>query len=138
MVTDPLKNLPGYALRRVSVTAMATLAKRLATLGLRPAEATVLMIVDINPGITQSEVGRLLDIASPNMTPLSARLQARELIVRERVDGRSHGLRLSETGRRLTIRARKVIVEHEAALLAPLSEAQRKAFLEGLNALWVD
>jgi DNA-binding MarR family transcriptional regulator len=138
MPTDPLKDFPGYALRRVSVAAMASLARRLAALDLRPAEATVLMVIEANPRITQSEVGRLLDIASPNMAPLASRLQARELIVRERVDGRSQGLRLSDKGRKLAHKARKAMVEHEAALLAPLGDMQRKAFLAALAALWSD
>lgn len=136
MALDPLKDFPGYALRRLSVAAMAALAGRLEALELRPAEATVLMVIEANPRITQSEVGRLLDIASPNMTPLASRLQARSLIVRERVDGRSQGLRLTDTGRKLAARARRAMVEHEARLLAPLSAAQRKAFLAALGALW--
>src|SRR6185437_16592952 len=56
MVIDPLKGLPGYALRRVSAAFMAELASRLAVLDLRPAEATVLLVIGVNPGITQSDV----------------------------------------------------------------------------------
>jgi DNA-binding MarR family transcriptional regulator len=138
MATDPLKDYPGYALRRVSAAGMAALARRLEALDLRPAEATVLMVIEANPRITQSEVGRLLDIASPNMAPLASRLQARGLIVRERVDGRSQALRLSDTGRKLAARARKAMVEHEARLLAPLGEAQRKSFLSALRLLRAD
>jgi DNA-binding MarR family transcriptional regulator len=135
MSIDPLKDFPGYALRRISADSMAALARRLGTLGLRPTEATVLMIIEANPGITQSEIGRMLDIASANMAPLASGLRKRELVVRERVDGRSHGLRLSEAGRKLAQRARKAMVDHETALLEPLSAAQRKAFLAGLRAL---
>ena len=82
MVIDPLKDYPGYALRRASAASMARLAQRLEPLGLRPAEATVLMVIGANPGITQSEVGRLLEIASANMAPLTSRLGRRGLIVR--------------------------------------------------------
>ena len=136
MATDPLKDFPGYALRRISANSMAGLARRLADFDLRPTEATVLMLIEANPGITQSEVGRMLDIASANMAPLASRLRKRELVVRERVDGRSHGLRLSDAGRKLAQRARKTMVEHEATLLEPLSTVQRKAFLAALRRLW--
>jgi DNA-binding MarR family transcriptional regulator len=136
MVTDPLKDFPGYALRRISADGMAALARRLGVLDLRPTEATVLMIIEANPGITQSEIGRMLDIASANMAPLASGLRGRELIVRERVDGRSHGLRLSETGRKLAQRARKTMVDHENELLKPLSVTQRRAFMAALQALW--
>lgn len=135
MIIDPLRDLPGYLLRRVSVDLMARLAARLATLDLRPAEATVLIVIGANPGVTQSEIGRLLDIATANMTPLAARLTGRELIVRERVDGRSHGVKLSESGRRLTQRARHIMEQFEAELLERLPTSQRASFLSALRAL---
>src|SRR5690348_5726154 len=115
MIVDPLRELPGYLLRRASLDLMSKLAVRLAALHLRPSEATVLMVIGANPGVTQSEIGRTLDIATANMAPLAARLTRRELIIRERVDGRSHGLKLSESGRRLTQRARAVMEAFEAS-----------------------
>lgn len=135
---DPLKNYPGYLLRRASTAAMADLAKRLEALGLRPTEATVLQIIDANPDATQSDIGRLLEIASANMAPLVARLEGRDLIEREAVDGRSHGLALTAAGRALTIRVKKAVAEHEAALLDKIPAAQRSAFLKGLRAIWAE
>lgn len=135
MVSDPLKGFPGYALRRVSAAFMAELASRLAVLDLRPAEATVLLVIGANPGVTQSEIGRSLDIVSANMTPLTARLASRDLIDREPVDGRSHGLTLSESGERLMQKARKIMEELEGELLERIPAAQRAAFLSALTAL---
>lgn len=135
MVTDPLKGLPGYALRRVSAAFMARLAARLAALDLRPAEATVLLVIGANPGVTQSDVGRLLDIVSANMTPLTARLVNRDLIAREPVDGRSQGLTLSDSGRRLMQKARKIMEELESELLQRIPAAQRAGFIGALMAL---
>ena len=137
MAIDPLKELPGYALRRASSAAMMELAQRLTSLELRPSEAAVLVVIEANPGITQSEVGHLLDIARANMAPLTARLLARALIVRERVDGRSQGMSLSAAGRQLTKKAQQQMSEHEAALLARIPRAQQGAFLSALKALWV-
>ena len=98
MAIDPLEDYPGYALRRASAATMARLARRFAALDLRAAEASVLMVIDANPNITQSEIGRLLDIASANMAPLVSRLADRELVERQPVDGRSHGLALTRYG----------------------------------------
>lgn len=114
---------------------MAGLAQRLEVFNLRPAESTVLMVIDANPGITQSEIGRLLDIASANMAPLASRLQERDLIVRVPVDGRSQGLSLSDAGRRLTQRVGKVVVDYENHLLERLPPAQRAPFLAALRIL---
>ncbi|MDE2050131.1 MAG: winged helix-turn-helix transcriptional regulator [Gammaproteobacteria bacterium] len=132
---DPLEDLPGYALRRVSAAVMAKLAEGLSRLDLRPAESTVLLVIGANPGVTQSEVGRLLGIASANMAPLVARLADRGLIVREAVDGRSQGLTLSDGGRRITVKARSVVDELESDLLARIPAAERAAFLKVLFAL---
>ena len=135
---DPLENYPGYALRRVSAAAMEKLASRFAAFDLRPAEATVLMVIDANPNITQSEIGRMLDIASANMAPLVSRLADRELVEREPVDGRSHGLALTSKGIGVTTKVKKAVVAHEEELLSRIPVAQRKAFLAALRALWRD
>lgn len=135
MLIDPLEALPGYALRRASAAAMTQLAGRLEAIRLRPAEATVLMVIEANPGVTQSDVGRLLDIASANMAPLVSRLHKRELVDRERVDGRSQGLRLTAAGRRLAVRIRKTVAEHEATLLTHVPVSQRSTLLAALRAI---
>lgn len=136
MPIDPLENYPGYSLRRASTATMATLARRLAPLDLRVTEATVLMAIDANPNITQSEIGRMLDIASANMAPLVSRLADRELVERQPVDGRSHGLALTVAGRNVTAKVKKAVDAHEAELLSRIPVALRKAFLRALRALW--
>jgi DNA-binding MarR family transcriptional regulator len=133
---DPLKDLPGYALRRASAAAMQKLARRLSQLDLRPTEASVLMVIEINPNITQSEIGRMLEIAGANMAPLIGRLEKRELLERQPVDGRSHGLALTVAGRALTLRARKATKAHEEELLTRIPANLRSAFLSTLQALW--
>lgn len=135
-IVDPLKDLPGYALRRASAAVMARLAVRLAALDLRPSEASVLLVIDANPGVTQSAIGRLLDIARANMAPLTARLAARDLIVRESAGGRSHGLTLSDAGRRLTRKAQRIVAELEVELMERIPTAQRATFLRTLKALF--
>lgn len=136
MPVDPLKDLPGYALRRASAAQMQKLARALSALDLRPTEASVLLVIESNPNITQSEIGRMLDIASANMAPLVSRLEKRELLGRTPVDGRSHGLELTADGRALNVRARKVMRSHEDDLLARIPAAQRTALLKTLQALW--
>jgi DNA-binding MarR family transcriptional regulator len=138
VVVDPLKNFPGYALRRASAAAMQKLARRLSDFNLRPTEGSVLMVIEANPNITQSEIGRLLDIAGANMAPLIGRLAQRELVEREPVDGRSHGLTLSKTGQALVLRVRKAVKSHEEDLLSRIPQAQRASFMAALQALWSD
>lgn len=132
---DPLSGYPGYMLRRASALAMARLAKRLGPLGLTPTEATVLNVIDTNPNAKQSQIGRLLYIASANMAPMISRLVKRGLIERQPVDGRSHGLALSRSGRKLAGRAKAVFIEHEQYLIGKLSDEQQRHFPAALAAL---
>jgi DNA-binding MarR family transcriptional regulator len=133
---DPLQHYPGYALRRASLSSTSVLAKRLEALELRPAEASVLMVIGANPGITQSEIGRLLDIAGANMAPLVNRLHGRGVLEKEPLDGRSHALNLSASGRALYVRTQRTFESHEEALLGRLPKRLREPFLEALHLLW--
>jgi len=115
---------------------MQKLARALAPLDLRPSEASVLLVIEANPNITQSEIGRMLEIAGANMAPLVSRLEKRELVERQPVDGRSHGLQLTSTGRAVCVRAKKLMKSHEDDLLAKIPPAQRAAFVSILQSLW--
>ena len=132
---DPMSDYPGYLLRRASALAMARLAKHLKVLHLTPTDATVLNVIDANPNSKQSEIGRMLDIARANMAPLISRLAERGLIERQPVDGRSHGLILSRSGRALIPRIKSAFAEHEEALVREVSAAQRRAFVAALRAI---
>lgn len=115
---------------------MQKLARELAPLDLRPSEASVLLVIEANPNITQSEIGRILDIAGANMAPLISRLDRRELLARQPVDGRSHGLELTGAGRTLCARAKKIMSSHEERLFRKIPAAHRADFVAALQALW--
>lgn len=133
-----MENYPGYSLRRASAASMAKLASRFAKLDLRPTDAAVLMVIDSNPNITQSEIGRMLDIASANMAPLVSRLADRGLVERLPVDGRSHGLALTSSGSKLAEKTKKAAADHEQELFSKIPESQRENFLAILRNLWSD
>lgn len=113
MMHDPLDNLLGYQLRRASSVMMADLAASLRDTGLRPVEASVLLVIESSPGCTQSDVGRLLAIKRANMVPLIAGLFKRDLVYRAPVDGRSQALFLSPAGEKLASEAHSAIDRHE-------------------------
>lgn len=133
---DPLPDLPGYALRRAANATAAELSARLATLELRQAEASVLMLVDANPATTASALGRALDIQRANMVPLLKRLEDAGLIVRTPIDGKSQGLELTPAGRDRMQAARAVIDNFEREMLERIPAEHRAHLLPALNALW--
>lgn len=131
-----MQNLLGYALRRASAAMMESLLVRLAPFDLRSTDISSLLMIEANPGITQSALCRALGIQRANMAPLAARLEARSLIQRQKVDGRSHGLFLTDEGSELLGKAKAVIDHHDRELAARLPEGSRAMFLDALNALW--
>jgi DNA-binding MarR family transcriptional regulator len=133
---DPLLHYPGYVLRRASTAAMAELATRIVVLGLRTTEATILQIVAENPGISQSALGRMLDIQRANMTPIAARLEARGLMRRLPSDGRSLGLELTPEGQQLAEKTQAVVDAFETELTNRIPPEHRDHLMPALLALW--
>ena len=135
-MNDPLIELPGYVLQRAAAAALAELNERLAPLGLRHAGVAMLMLIEAQPGISQSQAGRILDIQRANMVPFVARLEERSVIRRRQVDGRSQALALTRQGRALLERARHVVAAHEAELMQRVPAPLRPMVLPVLMALW--
>ena len=133
---DPLPSFPGYALRRAANATAAELSARLAELGLRQSDVSVLILIAENPGVTASAIGRALDIQRANMVPLLNRLEDALLIERAPIDRKSLGLDLTEPGRELLARARQVVESFEAELLARVPPEHRPHLLPALEALW--
>jgi DNA-binding MarR family transcriptional regulator len=134
---DPFEHLLGYHLRRLSVLVMADLTEALSSLGLKAADASVLFMIEANPGITQSDVGKALGILRANMAPLIAGLLGRGFVEREPVDGRSHALRLSAAGLGMCLRAKSAIARHEDRVFSTLSPGSRARMISQLRGLWM-
>lgn len=139
-VADSLKNSLegrlGYQLRRASVTMMASLAKRMAHIGVTTTEASILILVADNPTVTQTELARTLGIKRANMVPLVTGLMARKLLAREPADGRSHALHLTAAGAQVVRQAQRQMQDHENHYFGGLSAAESKRLLAMLRAVW--
>ncbi len=125
----------GYQLRRVSVAMMADLATRLVPLGLRPAEATILLLVGANAGCQQGEIGEALGIQRANMVPIMARLVDGGLAVRARADGRSHAISLTSKGVAKVKAVNKVLDRQEAMFQSRLGSKALASLLGALVTL---
>ncbi|MEC3947990.1 MarR family winged helix-turn-helix transcriptional regulator [Sphingobium sp. HWE2-09] len=111
---DPVASHLGYLLRRASAAVMAALGARLAAIGMRPVEGTILILVGANPGCIQSDVGRMLGIKRANMVPLIAALANKGLIDKSPVDGRSLALSLTAAGEAARARVEAIMAAQEA------------------------
>ncbi|MGE4481969.1 MarR family winged helix-turn-helix transcriptional regulator [Acidocella sp.] len=133
---NPLESLLGYQLRRASQAMLADLAAELADLDLRVTDMSVLLVIETNPDITQSEIGRVLAIQRANMVPLITQLERRGLVRRGATIGRAQALRLTAAGRALARDCHKRVAEHEGHYLADLSKTRRGTLLNLLRTIW--
>ena len=120
-----MQSLMGYGLRRAWLAMGSDLGDRLLPLGLTGKSLSVLLMIEANPGVSQSRLAGHLDIKRANMTPLVTGFEERGLIERSPTDGRSHGLRLTTAGGQLVRKAWACIAENEERFLIRLAEADR-------------
>jgi DNA-binding MarR family transcriptional regulator len=135
-LTNPLDGLLGYQLRRASQAMLEDLLTALKDLELRPTGVSVLLLIAANPGITQSRIGQALAIERANMVPMTAKLTEQGLLSRSRADGRSHGLHLTEEGKKAVTKIRKRIADHENKFWGETKLPERTALLSFLRTLW--
>jgi DNA-binding MarR family transcriptional regulator len=130
-----LSELLGYAMKRAQLKVFEDFLRCVAPLQLTPAQFSVLLLLDKNPGRNQTEIANTLGILRPNFVAMLDGLETRGLCerVRSTNDRRSHILLLTDKGRAVLARAKKfVATKHEARLNELLGPANRVALLEML------
>ena len=105
-----LGQMTGYALRRAQISVFEDFIATIAETGLRPAQFSVLVLLDQTPGLTQSAVAAALGIQRANFVTLINELERRGLARREPslTDKRSHALQLTDKGQVTLKRAREL------------------------------
>ena len=133
----PLSGFVGYALRRAHLAVFADFSLALASLDLRPSQFAVLVLIDQNPGTSQSMVSAALGIQKANFVATIADLQQRGIVRRRKSgsDGRTYSLELTRSGRSLLQRASELHSVHEARLTAQLGSSGRSNLLDLLDRL---
>lgn len=133
----PLSRMIGYALRRAQLAVFDDFIASLAELNLRPAQFSVLLLLDRAPGSTQSAVAASLGIKRANFVAMMDDLEERGLAERtvSPSDKRSHAIFLTENGRKTLDRARTLAQRHEARQIAKLGDGGVEALLMLLGRL---
>ena len=137
-ISDPLAAMLGFQLRRASVAVMTALAEELAPLGLNPGEASLLLFIGANAGVTQSDVGRAMRAQPANLQPLVHKLWQSGAL--ERVPGkrRSIALSLSAEGRSLHDKVARAFARNEARITRRVPLEKRAAIIELLRSICLD
>lgn len=98
-----MQGLVGYNVRRAELHMRQAFDRGVGTCGLRPSEFSILVLIDSNSQVTQTDLGGTLSIKRPNMVVLIEGLERRGLVVRteHEHDRRMHTLRLTPKGKSL-------------------------------------
>ena len=125
----PLPGLIGYRLRLAQQSVFRDFATSVP--GLSPGRVGMLLLVEANPGVTQSRLAHAVGRDRSTMVGVLDQLEAKGWIERRKgADRRTNGLRLTRAGRILLARAKRAIAVHERRVTARLSAAERAQLLE--------
>ncbi len=130
----------GYLLRRAQLAIFDDFIRTFSVIGLRPAQFSVLSIVEKNPGLKQSEIAAALGIQRTNFVAMMDELEERGLATREPspLDRRSYAVALTADGRAMMKRALVLLAEHETRMAARLDESDRAELMRLLQLLLPD
>ena len=129
-----LSEMLGYALKRAQLKIFEDFLRCVAPLQLTPAQFSVLLLLDRNPGRNQTEIANTLGILRPNFVAMLDGLESRDLCARMRSanDRRSHQLVLTDKGKAVLARAKKLVAAKHEARLNELLGADNRAALVGM------
>ena len=118
---------PAFLLAQVGAHAAAKFAERLRPIGLSPAHAGILRILEASPAITQQTLATMLGSPPSRLVALVDELESKGLIERQEneTDRRRYALLLTAKGKLTLSNIGGVVKGHQNELLAALSEAER-------------
>ena len=130
-----LPHLVGYMLRRAQLAVFQDFWRGYEAFDIRPAQYAVLIIIERNPGLRQSQVSAALNIKRANLVALLDSLESRGLAKRAPVatDRRSYALHLTDEGASLMKKLAEVNEAHERRVNAVIGEPGRKELLRLLH-----
>src|SRR5882757_4896169 len=137
-IADPLAAMLGFQLRRASVAVMMALAEELGPLGLNPGEASLLLFIGANAGVTQSDIGRAMRAQPANLQPLVHKLWQAGALERVPGKGRAIALSLSGEGRVLCEKVTQAFARNEARITRRVPLEKRAEMIELLRQICVD
>jgi DNA-binding MarR family transcriptional regulator len=134
---DILPQLMGYQLRRAQLRMFTDFAGAMGAVQITPGQFGVLVLIEANPGSTQSALARAIGIERSTMVAVIDTLERRALVERRpsKVDRRSNALVLSTGGAALMDKLRPMVRAHEDCIAGDLSPAERRLLIDLLRRL---
>jgi DNA-binding MarR family transcriptional regulator len=130
----PLPALIGYRLRLAQQAVFRDFGKSVSAIP--PGRVGILLLIDANPGVTQSRLALAVGLDRSTMVGVLHALEARALVERRRGDDRrTNGLWLTRGGHALVASLKRRIRVHERRVAARLTAQERAQLLALLEKL---
>jgi DNA-binding MarR family transcriptional regulator len=122
----------GYLVGRLQRWIFKDFIQTLAPFDLRPVQYSVVLVVEVNPGLTQMAVALALGIERARLVLVIDSLEARDLVKRAPSprDRRSHALHLTPNGVAVLAQIRAAAAEHERHVAERLGPANHQLLLK--------
>lgn len=131
-----LPTLLGYQLRLAQLAVFRDFELAMRGLGISPGRVGMLVLVEANPGLSQSRLAQAVGLDRSTLVPVLDELERRALLERRSgPDRRTNGLWLTPRGKRFLTGVKRRVAQHERPFLARLSPAEREQLLSLLTRL---
>jgi DNA-binding MarR family transcriptional regulator len=133
----PLTARPGFLLRRLNQIHYAMFFEECKDFNITPVQYGMLTALSVNPGLDQKAIGHVVGLDRTNTADVLKRLEERGLVKRRQSmeDGRVKHAFITAQGEKVTKSMYASMLASQQRLLAPLSAADKKKFLELLHLL---
>ena len=130
-----LNNHLGYFLRRLQIWVFKDFIQTLRAMKVRPAQYSVLLVIEANRGRSQAAIAQTLSIERARLARLLHELERRKWISRRSSgsDARSHSLYLTKDGERALERIKGLATQHEAQLASYIGQKRRQQLMDLLR-----
>ncbi len=125
----------GFYLRMAQIASFQSFARHAQGIELSPGRFAALVLIDRNPGISQTALSRAIGTDKSTLTPVLDRMVKQELVSRERTrnDRRLYELKLTDAGRKVMRTMHEHAQQHEKELDAIVGPKDRALFLKILR-----
>jgi DNA-binding MarR family transcriptional regulator len=130
-----LPDLIGYQVRMAQIALFKDFAQGPGAEDVTPGLFGVLVIIEANPDLKQSELARATHLDRSTVVTVIDNLERRGLVERRVAlhDRRSNAIRLTEAGIALLKKLKRQVAQHEKRLMANFSAEERDSFIRLLQ-----
>ena len=132
-----LPDLIGFNLRCAQVSTFQHFNRTVGEAEISPPQYGALILINVNPGISQSAIASALRFDRSTLVQIIDRLEERGLVVREvsASDRRSHALKMTAEGETVLSDLKRRVRDHEAHITRELTADEKQTLITLLDRL---